>query len=83
MTPMRKLRASVALFVLALLLVAVAAATEAVAPLFAAWVPLGLVPWVLTRPGPDWEAPPGSPTAREEPAPASEDSLPKKDQGAS
>ena len=74
MTSTRKLQASVALFTLTLLLVVVAAATESVVPLFAAWAPLGLVPWVLTRARPDWERPLGSPTGSEEPAGAMEDS---------
>ena len=79
MTSTRKLQASVALFALTLLLVAVAAATESVIPLFAAWVPIGLVPWVLTRPGPDWERPQGSPEGAEEPIRAMDDSSPRDD----
>ena len=56
MSPSRKLTYSVALFALTLVLVGVAAATHSPAPLFAAWVPLALIPWlVLGRPGPDWE----------------------------
>ncbi len=55
MTPSRKLRTSAGLFALTLILVAGAAAAQSVLPLFVAWVPLGLVAWVLTRPGPDWE----------------------------
>ncbi len=77
MTPKRKLLVSVALFALTLLLVAIAAATRAVAPLFVAWVPLALVPWVLTRPGPDWEPPRDSQTVDGEELPgAVDDSLP-------
>jgi hypothetical protein len=58
MTPTRKLMISVAMFAAALVLVALAAATHSVAPLFAAWVPLVIVPWALTRPGPAWETTP-------------------------
>jgi hypothetical protein len=62
MTPSRKLRTSAGLFALALVLVAGAAAAQSVAPLFVAWVPLVLVAWVLTRPGPDWEPSAATPT---------------------
>ncbi len=55
MTPSRKLKTSAGLFALTLVLVAAAAATQSAAPLFVAWVPLALVAWVLTRPGPEWE----------------------------
>jgi hypothetical protein len=43
--------------VLGLLMVALAAATETVAPLFVAWIPLAGVAWVLTRPEPGMAAP--------------------------
>ncbi|HEX8099343.1 MAG TPA: hypothetical protein VF660_03970 [Actinomycetota bacterium] len=56
MTPTRKLALTSGLFALALVLVALAAATHSVAPLFVAWVPLALIGfWVLPRPGSDWQ----------------------------
>ncbi len=55
MNPSRKLITIAGLFALSLILVAGAAAVQSVAPLFVAWIPLVLVAWVLTRPGPDWE----------------------------
>jgi hypothetical protein len=59
MRPTRKLAVSAAMFAAALVLVALSAATHSVAPLFGAWVPLVVVPWALTRPGPAWETTPG------------------------
>ena len=77
MTPNRKLTLCAALFAVTLLLVAVAAATHAAAPLFVAWIPLVGVPWVLTRPGPEWEAPRGEPaTAADAPAATRDDLIP-------
>ena len=59
MNPSRKLALSAGLFALTLLLVAVAAATHSVVPLFAAWVPPAVIAfWVHRRPGPDWEPQP-------------------------
>lgn len=52
LSPDRKLALLVPLFVLALALVALAAATEESAPLFFAWVPLVGAGWVLARPEP-------------------------------
>jgi ABC-type sugar transport system substrate-binding protein len=66
MNPSRKLAMSAGLFALSLLLVAAAAATQSVAPLFVAWLPLVLVAWVLTRPGPDWEPSTGASTEEDE-----------------
>jgi hypothetical protein len=51
-TATRKLLLTVGLFAAALLLVGLAAATKVVGPLFGAWAPLLLVPYVLTRPEP-------------------------------
>ena len=84
MNPSRKLVASAGLFALSLLLVAGAAAAQSVAPLFVAWIPLVLVAWVLTRPGPDWEPLPATPSgADEETQAAGDDSTPAKDEGTS
>ena len=67
MTPSRKLLLSVGLFAVTLVLVALAAATHSVVPLFAAWVPpVVIAVWVLTRPGPDWEPAPDAPRPTEE-----------------
>jgi hypothetical protein len=51
-SPTRKLAVSVASFLAAAGLVAIAAAGGSVAPLFLAWIPLLGVPWILTRPDP-------------------------------
>ena len=51
-TATRKFALTALLFALALVMVALAAATHVVAPLFAAWAPLLVVPWILTRPEP-------------------------------
>jgi hypothetical protein len=51
-TPARKLPVTVAMFAIAAALVFVASATDSSAPLFAAFIPLLVVPWVLTRPEP-------------------------------
>ena len=82
MTPIRNLKTSAGLFALSLLLVVGAAATQSVAPLFVAWVPLGLVAWVLTRPGPDWEPSRSLPAdAGAEGDPISDDSGPMDEAG--
>jgi hypothetical protein len=82
MTPSRKLTICAGLFGLTLVLVAGAAVARSVAPLFVAWVPLVLVAWVLTRPGPDWEPSTAAPvgadgeetgTVRPAPAPAGDE----------
>ncbi len=84
MNPSRKLVTSAGLFALSLILVAGAAAAQSVAPLFVAWIPLVLVAWVLTRPGPDWEPLPGiSSGVREETQAAGDDSTPANDEGTS
>ncbi|MDP8957573.1 MAG: hypothetical protein M3N24_11595 [Actinomycetota bacterium] len=84
MTPTRKLTTSVGLFALTLILVAGAAATRSVAPLFVAWVPLGLVAWVLTRPGPDWEPSPAAAAGDgPEAGPVTDDSSSAQDAGRS
>jgi hypothetical protein len=84
MNPSRKLVTSAGLFALSLLLVTGAAAAQSVAPLFVAWIPLVLVAWVLTRPGPDWEPLPATQTGAEEGAPSVlDDSTPSKDEGTS
>jgi hypothetical protein len=56
LTRERKLAVTIGLFVLGVLMVALAAATETVAPLFVAWIPLAGVAWVLTRPEPGMAA---------------------------
>ena len=84
MNPSRKLVTSAALFALSLILVAGAAAAQSVAPLFVAWIPLVLVAWVLTRPGPDWGPLPTTPSGSdEETQPAGDDSTRAKDEGTS
>ena len=50
MTATRKLILTAAMFALALTLVGLTAATHVVGPLFGAWAPLLVVPYVLTRP---------------------------------
>jgi len=81
MNPSRKLVTSAGLFALSLILVAGAAAAQSVAPLFVAWIPLVLVAWVLTRPGPDWEPLPAAPTGADEETQAPPDeSTPSKDE---
>ena len=64
---------TVALFVVAASMVWVADLVNSTAPLFAGWVPLLIVPWVLTRPEERAEppveegpAPNGAATARDE-----------------
>ena len=52
MNPRRKLAITALLFAGALGLVIGAMATTSVVPLFLAWVPLLVVPWILTRPEP-------------------------------
>jgi hypothetical protein len=84
MNPSRKLVMSAGLFALSLILVAGAAAAQSVVPLFVAWIPLVLVAWVLTRPGPDWGPLPAAATgAYEETPPAEDDSTPARDEGTS
>ncbi len=81
MNPSRKLITSAGLFALSLILVAGAAAAQSVAPLFVAWIPLVLVAWVLTRPGPDWEPLPATRSgADEETQVAADDSTLTKDE---
>ncbi|HEX2089982.1 MAG TPA: hypothetical protein VHI54_08685 [Actinomycetota bacterium] len=76
MNPSRKLLMSAGLFALSLVLVAGAAATQSVVPLFLAWIPLILVAWVLTRPGPDWEPSATTSDGSREGTPAGEDTTP-------
>jgi hypothetical protein len=52
LTPSAKLRTTVALFAVALLLSLVTVVTHTSAPLFVAWLPLLGVAWVLSRPNP-------------------------------
>jgi hypothetical protein len=61
-TATRKLAIAAALFAAALVLLAVTVATKNVAPLFALWVPLLAVPWVLVRPQPEDPSPEPPPT---------------------
>jgi hypothetical protein len=53
-----KLMLTGAMFVLAIGLLAVAAATGSAVPLFFMWVPLLALPWLLVRPGPGDPSPP-------------------------
>ena len=52
LTPSAKLRTTVALFAVALLLFLATVVTHTSAPLFVAWLPLLGVAWVLSRPNP-------------------------------
>lgn len=52
MTATKKLLLTAVLFAAALVLVAISAATRSPGPLFAMWIPLLAVPWVLARPEP-------------------------------
>ncbi len=53
MTPSRRLAGTATLFAVALVFLAIAAATHEVWPLFVGWIPLLGVPWLLTRPEAD------------------------------
>jgi hypothetical protein len=65
--PRRKLAITGLLFAAALGFVIGAMATASVVPLFAAWVPLLVVPWILTRPEPrEPETLPAAPLASED-----------------
>ncbi len=69
LSPTSKLLFTVALFAVAVALVAVASAVHEAAPLFFAWIPLLTVAWVLTRPEsatPDGLASPQEPPAEPE-----------------
>jgi hypothetical protein len=61
MTGTAKLVLTAALFALALSILGLAAATHSAIPLFFMWVPLLMVPWVLTRPEPGPVAAGGKP----------------------
>ena len=52
LTRSRKLALTIVLFGLGAGLVFVAGSVHGVGPLFAAWIPLLTVPWLLTRPEP-------------------------------
>jgi hypothetical protein len=66
-TGTRKLALTAVMFVIALGMLALAAVTKVTAPLFAAWAPLLVVPYVLTRREPG-EEPPAPPSPDKEPA---------------
>ena len=51
-TSSRKLAAAIVLFAVAIGIVAISAATKVAGPLFAAWLPLVLLAWILGQPGP-------------------------------
>jgi hypothetical protein len=53
MTPGRRLAGTAAMFAITLVFLVIAGATHEVWPLFVGWIPLLLVPWLLTRPGSD------------------------------
>jgi hypothetical protein len=59
----RKLASTAILFAAATALLAVSAATKSAGPLFAMWIPLLAVPWILARPEPgdESEEPPSAP----------------------
>ena len=63
MTRTRKLALTAVLFAAAVGLLALTAATKSPGPLFAMWVPLLAVPWILVRPEPgdEPEEPPPTP----------------------
>ena len=61
MTGTAKLALTAALFALTLAILGLAAATHSAVPLFFMWVPLLVVPWVLTRPEPGQVAASGKP----------------------
>jgi hypothetical protein len=63
----RKLALTILLFAAGAGLVFAAGAVHGVGPLFAAWIPLLAVPWLLTRPEPDGMMEPAAP-AENEPA---------------
>ena len=63
-----KLALTVALFVVAVVLVFVASAVNSTAPLFVAWIPLLSVPWVLTRPESKADLEPEAPQAGDDQA---------------
>jgi len=69
-TGTRKLALTAVMFVVALGMVVLAAVTKITAPLFAAWAPLLVVPYILTRREPGEEPPaprsPGKEPASEE-----------------
>lgn len=52
LTRTRKLTYTIVLFAVAVGVVLVASAVQDVGPLFAVWIPLLTVPWLLTRPEP-------------------------------
>lgn len=63
MTRTRKLALTALLFAIATALLAVSAATNSAGSLFAMWIPLLAVPWILVRsePGDEAEDPPSAP----------------------
>jgi len=61
MTRTRKLAYTAALFLAAVVLVGVSAATRSAGPLFAMWIPLHAVPWLLARPEPEDREPEEAP----------------------
>ena len=70
MTRERKLLLTVALFVVALVILFVTGTTHSVVPLFFIWIPLLTVPYVLTRPEPGFPVlPPAEPNAPEQTSP--------------
>jgi hypothetical protein len=62
-TRTRKLAFTAVLFAAATALLAVSVATKSAGPLFAMWIPLLAVPWILARPEPGdgAEEPPPAP----------------------
>jgi hypothetical protein len=61
-TRTRKLALTAVLFVAAVALLATSVATKSPGPLFAMWVPLLAVPWILVRPEPGEDSEEPSPT---------------------
>ncbi len=69
MTPTAKLSAVAVLFAIALAILAAAAVTHSVVPVFLAWIPLLAAPWVLVRRENDVETRGQSPDEPSERAP--------------
>ena len=89
MTGTRKLAMAAILFAVAIAIVALAAVTKVAAPLFAAWVPLVGLAWILGQPPPgesrsrppEGGSPEGAAGAPAEHAPAPEDTPVPQDGG--
>ena len=76
LTRRRKLAYTIVLFAIAIGLVLVASAVQEAGPLFAVWIPLLTVPWLLTRPEPG-----DPPRVAAEPTEGAAESSPQEDEG--